>query len=308
MSPVRTRSVPVAAPAGPTRTVVATVLAPDERARIDAVGTGTYRTVHRESLDEILRDLRHDGADAVVVGLGVVDGRAATSMAKLVREFPRVPALAVQSQADPNAAPVALALGQAGVRRLVDVRTPAGWQELRLLLGQQRQDHADRRLAALVRETLPGLHADMRRFFDVLSSLGPDITTVRDLARRLGVRASSLTSRFYRAGVPAPKRYLALTRLVRAAALLENPGLSIAQVAYRLGYTSPQCFNRHIRRWTGRTAWAFRGDSGLETMLGHFRDQLITPYTEALQGLHPFGGVPHPPPHRMRAMALRRAA
>lgn len=308
MSSVRSRPVAPSPAAVPPRTVVATVLAPEERARIDAVGTGTYRTVHRESLDEILRDLRHAGADAVVVGLGAVDGRAALSLAKLVREFPRVPALAVQSQADPNVAPVALALGQAGVRRLVDVRTPAGWQELRLLLGQQRQDQADRRLSAMIREALPDLSADMRRFFDVLAGLGPDVTTVRDLARRLGVRASSLTSRFYRAGVPAPKRYLALTRLVRAAALLENPGLSIAQVAYRLGYTSPQCFNRHIRRWTGRTAWEFRGESGLETMLGHFREQLLAPYAGALRTLHPFGGIPHPPPHRMRAIALRRAA
>lgn len=308
MSPVRSRVASSPPLVSPVRTVVATILAPEERARLDAVGTGTYRTLHRESLDEVLRDLRHDGADAVVVGLGRVDGRAASSLAKLVREFPRVPAVAVQSNSDPNAAPVALALGQAGVRRLVDVRTPAGWHELRLLLGQQRQDHADRRLAALVREALPELSADMRRFFDILASLGPEVTTVRDFARRLGVRASSLTSRFYRAGVPAPKRYLALMRLVRAAALLENPGLSIAQVAYRLGYTSPQCFNRHIRRWTGRTAWEFRGESGLETMLGHFRQQLLTPYAAALCTLHPFGGVPHPPPHRMRAMALRRAA
>jgi AraC-like DNA-binding protein len=284
------------------------MLAPDERSRLDAVGCGTYRTVHRESLDEILRDLRGDGADAVVIGLGRVDHRTTGSLAKLVREFPRVPALAVLSHPDPDAALVALAMGQAGVRRLVDVRTPAGWNELRLLLGQQRQDHADRRLAAMLREALPNVHADLRRFFDVLTGIGPEVTTVRELGRRLGVRASSLTSRFYRAGVPAPKRFLALTRLVRAAALLENPGLSISQVAYRLGYTSPQCFNRHIRRWTGHTAWEFRGSSGMQTMLELYRAQLITPYEAALNMLRPLGGVPHPPPARMRALALTRAA
>jgi AraC-like DNA-binding protein len=286
---------------------VATVLSPEERNRLDAVGLGTYRTIHRESLDEILRDLRGHGADAVVLGLGQCDGRTPQSLARLVREFPRVPAVAVLTSADPSAAPVALALGQAGVSRLVDVRTPAGWQELRLVLAQQRQEHADRRLATMLREALPTIHPDLRRFFDALAFLGGEAPTVRDLARHLGVRASSLTSRFYRAGVPTPKRYLAMTRLVRAAALLENPGLSIAQVAFRLGYTSPQCFNRHIRRWTGRTAWEFRGTEGLDTMLAHFKAELVTPFVAALTTLRPFGGVPHAPP-RPRGRALSQAA
>ena len=38
-------------------------------------------------------------------------------------------------------------------------------------------------------------------------------------------------SRFFRANLPAPKRYLALARLVRAAHLFENHGFSIANVS-----------------------------------------------------------------------------
>lgn len=308
MSPARLRPSRAEVPLTPTRTVVATMLAPDERSHLDAMGHGTYRTLHRESLDEILRDLRGDGADAVVLGLGRIDGRSTQSLARLVREFPRVPAVAVLSHPDPAAAPLALALGHAGVRKLVDVRSPAGWHELRLLLAQQRQEHADRRLSAMLRETLPGMHPDTRRFFDALTTAAAELTTVRELARSLGVRASSLTSRFYRAGVPAPKRFLAMSRLVRAAALLENPGVSIAQVAYRLGFTSPQCFNRHIKRWTGHTAWEFRGASGLDRMLGEFKTRLIEPYVEALTALRPLGGVPHAPPRSRQRQRLARAA
>lgn len=309
MSPVRPRPcAPASVPVRPDPAVIGTVVSPEERLRLDAIALGTYRMRHRESLDEILRDLRTNGVDAVVLGIARCDNRTPQSLARLVREFPRVPAVALLSSADPAAAPVALALGQAGVSRLVDVRTPAGWQELRLLLAQQRQAHADRRLAAMLREALPTMHADLRRFFDTLVYGSGEVPTVRELARQLGVRASSLTSRFYRAGVPTPKRFLAMTRLVRAAALLENPGLSIAQVAYRLGYTSPQCFNRHIRRWTGRTAWEFRGTEGLDTMLAHFRAQLVTPFAKTLCSLRPFGGVPHAPPRPRPAKDDRRAA
>ena len=61
-------------------------------------------------------------------------------------------------------------------------------------------------------------------------------------------------SRFLRAALPSPKRYLAATRLLYAAALLEIPGFSVADAAYRLEYSSPQSFGRHVRAILGATA------------------------------------------------------
>jgi AraC-like DNA-binding protein len=302
-SPASTsRALPSGEPATPSLgpLVVATLLTPDVQARVDAAGQGAYRARHRSSLEEILDDLKRHGADVVLLGLDQCAGQAPSRVASLVREFPRVPALALMTGSDAQYAPVALALGQAGVRRLVDVRSPSGWHELRLLLAQQRQDLAERRLAALVREQLPTMHHDLRRFFEHLIGHGGRVRTVRELARLIGVRPASLTSRFFRAGVPGPKHLLAMVRLVRAAAMLDNPGLSIAQVAYRLGYSSPQCFNRHIRRWTGQTAFEFRGSTGLDRMLDIFRDKLLVPHGAALATLRPFGGFPHAPPRKYR--------
>ena len=78
------------------------------------------------------------------------------------------------------------------------------------------------------------------------------------LAKRLGVRPSTLMSRFARAGLPWPKSYLAAIRLLHAAHLFEDSGLSVADVAYRLEYSSPQCFGRHLRSLLGVTATEFR--------------------------------------------------
>lgn len=313
MSPVRSAAsttrgsvpVPPPPPAPPSAPlVVTTLLSPDDQARVDAAGQGAYRTRHRASLAEILDDLKRNTADAVLLGLEQCAGQSPHGVASLVREFPRVPALALVSAPAAHHVPLALALGQAGVRRLVDVRTPAGWHELRLVLAQQRQDRAERRLATLLREQLPEMHADLRRFFEHLIGHEGRVRTVRELSRLVGIRPASLTSRFYRAGVPGPKQFLAMVRLVRAAALLENPGLSIAQVSYRLGYSSPQCFNRHVRRWTGLTAFEFRGATGLDRMLGCFADRMLTPHREALRTLRPFGGAPHVPPKRYRRTAV----
>ena len=76
--------------------------------------------------------------------------------------------------------------------------------------------------------------------FEALFLAPPKLSTVRQLSVQLGVLPSTLMSRFFRSGLPAPKRYLAEARLVRAARLFENPGFSIANVANHLDYSSPQ--------------------------------------------------------------------
>lgn len=291
-----------------TAPVIATVLGHEDRHRVDALGEGLYRVRHVERAEELLPLVRRAGADVVLVGMDRYEAAVPRILARLVREFPRIPAVAILSAEAPGAAPAALALGQAGVRRIVDVRTPGGWHALRHLLAQERQGTAERRMAAVVREVLPAANDDLRRFFDVLIDGAEKLRTVRQLSARLGVRAPSLTSRFFRAGIPAPKRFLAMARLIRAAALLESPGMSIAQAAYRLGYSSPQCFNRHVRRWTGTSAYRFRHAQGLDGMLAYFRDVLLVPHREALEALHPMGGEAHRPPrHHLRNARVHRA-
>jgi AraC-like DNA-binding protein len=94
-------------------------------------------------------------------------------------------------------------------------------------------------------------------------------------------------SRFFRADLPAPKRYLAMARLVRAAQLFENPGLSIANVANRLDYSSPQSFGRHVRGLIQLTAVEFRQKYDGEGMLQRFRQDLIIPYLSQLRDFAP---------------------
>jgi AraC-like DNA-binding protein len=99
-------------------------------------------------------------------------------------------------------------------------------------------------------------------------------------------------SRFFRARLPAPKRYLATARLVRAARLLENTGLSVANVANHLDYSSPQSFGRHIRTMLGFTAVEFRQRYDGEGMLRRFREDLVLPHVTILRRFSPLSGPP----------------
>jgi AraC-like DNA-binding protein len=139
---------------------------------------------------------------------------------------------------------------------------------------------------------LAGAPGDCWRFFEALFTCSPRVGNVRLLSRHLGVVPSTLMSRFYRGGLPAPKRYLAMARLVRAARLFENSGFSIANVANHLDYSSPQSFGRHVRTLLHMTAGAFRERYDGAGMFERFRGELVVPYLSVLLTLRPLTAPP----------------
>jgi AraC-like DNA-binding protein len=280
-----------AAPPGiaPVLGAVTTMLTPDERMRVDAAGMGLYHAMHRETLEDVIRDVRERGAAAVVMSVACCSARELPRLARMVREFPRVPAVALLTDVGSATPHTVLGLGRSGVRALIDVRQPTGWRALRTTLLNERAEAIERRAVAQVMEDIAGAPPDCRRLFEVLFTGDARSYTVRGLADALGVGASTLLSRFFRARLPAPKRYLANARLVRAARLLENAGLSIANVANQLEYSSPQSFGRHVKGMLGLTAQRFRETYDGEGMLHRFRAELVLPHVERLRGFRPGG-------------------
>lgn len=268
---------------------VSTMLTPDERMRVDAAGLGLYHAMHRETLEDVIRDVRERGAQAVVMSVACCDAHELPRLARMVREFPRVPAVALLTEAATPAPHTVLGLGRSGVRALIDVRTPVGWRALRTTLMNERAEAIERRAVAQIMDDLAGAPEDCRRLFELLFTGDARTYTVRGLALALGVGGSTLLSRFFRARLPAPKRYLATARLVRAARLLENAGLSIANVANQLEYSSPQSFGRHVKGMLGMTAQRFRETYDGEGMLHRFRAELVTPYVAELRKFRPAG-------------------
>jgi len=271
---------------------VSTMIEPVERQRVDAAGAGLYRTIHRDSIGEVLRDLKERRISAIIVSVGRCVREEPAQMAAVVRAFPRIPTVALLSSAGDTNAEAVLALGNCGIRTLIDVREPDGWTRLRALLGREATKDVDRIALAALREDLRGVPEDCWKFFEALFSPEYRVSTVRQLARRLNVLPSTLMSRFFRARIPAPKRYLAFARLVRAARLFENPGLSISDVANHLDYSSPQSFGRHVRTLLDITAGEFRCTCDGERMLERFRRDLIHPNLEALRLLRPLAVRP----------------
>ena len=276
----------------PIRTPVSTILTPLERSRVDAAVHGLVDALHRESLDEVLLDLREQKASVVLISVTRYGSQNSSRVAAMVREFPRIPAVALLTETQNSTPHVTLALGQLGIRTLIDARMPAGWQTLRSLLVSQCSSELQRSALTQIGLDLPGVSADCWRFFELLFDSSPRISTVRQLARHLNILPSTLMSRFFRARLPAPKRYLALARLIRAARLFENPGLSVARVANHLDYSSPQSFGRHVRTVMRMSPVRFRSTFDGQGMLQYFRTELVLPYVDVLCIFRPAAAYP----------------
>jgi AraC-like DNA-binding protein len=223
---------------------------------------------------------------AVLLSAGFVPPDQVPTVASLVRGFPGVPAVAVVARHDARSTERLLDLGASGVRRVVDLSERDGWQRLRDLVVHPTSPVSAAILAVVMPE-LDGVPEDCRLFFQSLIRLAPAVGTVRAFCRRVGVRPSTLMSRFFRARLPSPKQYLSSFRLIYVAALLEVRGLSVADVAYRLEYSSPQSFGRHLRALTGLTASEYRRRTSFASSVERCRADLIVPYRAVFRRFHP---------------------
>jgi AraC-like DNA-binding protein len=265
---------------------VCAVVGPQERDRLDAAAEGCFTTLHAGSVRHALRVARERRVDALVVSAHLCRGDEVPAVTQFVDEFPTIVTVALVSRHDAALSETLVRLGANGVRLVVDCTSRAGWHQLRALVAHLASPSVVQILERL-RPALVDLSADMRAFLEALARLAPDLTKVGMLARRVHVSSFTLASRFRRARLPSPKAYLAGMRLVHAAHLFANPGLSVAEVAHRLGCSSAQALRRHLQVTLGLTPSAFRRRFPFAAALDGYVASLITPYRETLRTFRP---------------------
>lgn len=85
---------------------------------------------------------------------------------------------------------------------------------------------------------------------------------VQDVAERMNLTPRTLQRKLAVEGTTF-QRVADDVRKEMAIGLLPNPRLTIAEIAYKLGYSEPTTFQRAFRNWTGRTPTAYRSGAAL---------------------------------------------
>ena len=282
-----------------------TFLTASERARFDAATAGVCAPTHCDTVAEIAALLRARSAAGVVVSAGALAAAGASALAgvaDLGRAYQSTPLLVLVSG---EVAPAVLvALGRSGARAVLDVREGSGagapggrggpgreaqgWGALQAFWRAAGGRSLAQRAVVGLAEPLAAVRPGMRRFVGALFEVPTRVRTVRGLAPQLGVGPTTLMSRFFRAGLPAPRRYLALARLVRAAQLFESPRWTVGAVAAELELSSAQAFSRHLYLQLGVRPREFRRRYDAEGMIERFGEEVLVPYLGVLREFEPF--------------------
>jgi len=160
------------------------------------------------------------------------------------------------------------------------VRVRASWNgwalsKAAMSLPLRRRDPALRRwLERQAADVLARLPADGDVRDEVRSALSSQLTAgdmrIEVVARRLATTPRTLQRRLSRAGTSFGS-LCDDTRKQAARTYLADTTLSIAEVAYLLGYSEPTAFHRAFKRWHGTTPQAFRAATGQRTGSGFAR-------------------------------------
>jgi len=109
---------------------IAAVLLPAERAKVEAAGQGCFTLLHRDSVPEAVRAVRERPVDGILLSVHRCPRTAVREVRRLVQDFPGIPTVALVSAHDASASETLLELGATGLRQVVDITGPAGWQRL----------------------------------------------------------------------------------------------------------------------------------------------------------------------------------
>ena len=125
----------------------------------------------------------------------------------------------------------------------------------------------DKLLVRLARKETPALGQPLRegpagswitRVETLIVASVMDGTTLPEVAEQVGLSERHLRTRFEREMGVSIRRYKANYQLHRAAALMQQPELSLGRIAELCGFNTQAVFSRFIRRETGHSPSAWR--------------------------------------------------
>lgn len=215
---------------------------------------------------EAVEIIRATAVEMAVVDPLLGDGPNPHGIERLQLLFPSLP-LMIYTELSPATAGALLKLGRAGIQRAVFQRFEDGPNALRAAIAAEMEHSATNAVMRTVQEILGSLPPSIAEALGtMLHDLGRG-STVRELAGRAHLTRRTCERLFTRFGLPSPKAVMLLTRLLYAHRLLLDPGHTVEDVAFKLGYGKAKTLQRHLRTLFGVSAGDLRVSVTVEEAL-----------------------------------------
>jgi len=210
-----------------------------------ADGPGMVEAIRLRPVELVVVDPR-DGP-----GIGVRE------IERLRQMFPSL-SLLIYTALTPETAELLLALGRVGIRRAIFARFDDAPSSLRKALQGEAEHTVFRKVARSLAELLGTLPDQLRVALESTLTSPMEAPTVSLMAERAQLGRRTCERLFARSGLPSPRMVLVVARLLYAHRLLLDPGLTVEDVATKLGYSRPRTMQAHLREVFGMTAGEMR--------------------------------------------------
>jgi len=224
---------------------------------LESVPTGTA----------MVEAIRSRPVELVVVDPTDGPGIGVREIDRLRRMFPSL-SLLIYTALTPQTAELLLELGRIGIRRAIFARFDDSPASLRRALQSEAEHTVFRKVARSLEELLEPLPDQVRTALEWTLTCPMETPTVSAMAERAQVGRRTCERLFARAGLPSPRMVLIIARLLYAHYLLLDPGLTVEDVATKLGYGRARTMQAHLREVFGLTAGEMRLSLTPEDALG----------------------------------------
>jgi transcriptional regulator GlxA family with amidase domain len=131
-------------------------------------------------------------------------------------------------------------------------------------------------------------------FEDAVSIVETDFSSelsLDDIARRVASSRRQLQRAYAEIGNTTFRDHLTGVRMERAAALLTGRGMTVREVAYRVGYRQPAQFAKAFRRHHGVSPSDYRAARRLSSVSQHNGDVRVRPVADGAGSTHRFAAA-----------------
>lgn len=262
-----------------TRRVV-TLTEPALRSKIDLVANSAFLSIHTQSIQEAYREAKTLCIGTLLISPNVLSRTELPAIRQLLQACPGISTVAIVAERSSHTDDTLLMFGACGIRNLINVSEREGMRALRNVAASLGEGVA-RAVLTRLQPILSQAPPKTERFFVQLLRLAPTTATTKALSRSIGVNPQTMSSRFFRVGLPSPRTYLTMFRLLYVAAFLEDASISVASVSRCLQYSSPQSLSRQVRLVLGMTPAELR-THGFVSLLARVINQQFAPFKREL--------------------------
>jgi len=211
--------------------------------------------------------------DVVVADPGASGTVQVEALEDIRRQYPSLPVVVYTSLA-PTSIKAIVRLARSGIEHVVLSRFDDAPQRFLSLLQSMPVHALGEAMLQELSGPLSALPVTVVRAIDELFRSPDQFRSASDLASAAGMNLRTLYRNLEPAGIFSARALVVSARLLRAYAMLKDPGRSIKDVAAKAGYHSPWQLSQQMRELTGRTTDQVRRDVTGDALVALLAEQV----------------------------------